>query len=109
MNDNANHDPIDRAIPGEGHFALMGRDPLSPGFVRLYAIVRENGPDCDAKARGMLEAILLANRGRAPKPHKDRQHAWSARTIADQLEHWYRDNMTSKPVSAKLNSGPENV
>ncbi len=98
------HDPLPRQLPTEPHFALMGRDSLSPGFARLYAIVRETGPDHRAKARAMLEAILLANDARDPRPHKDKDHAWSARAKADELEHWYMLNMQAKPQSGKLNS-----
>ncbi len=100
------HDPIDRQLDGEPRFPLMGRDPLAPGFARLYAIVRENGPACKARAHAALDAILLANDARPPRPHKDKEHAWSARAKADEMQQWYIQNMEAKPQSGKLNSTP---
>lgn len=97
------HDPLPRQLDTEPHFALMGRDVLSPGFARLYAIVRETGPDHRAKAHAMLDALLLSNDGRDPRPHKDKQHAWSARAKADEMEIWHRLNMLAKPQSGKVN------
>ncbi len=101
------HDPLSRALPTEPHFVLLARDHLSPGFARLYAIVRERGPDAKAKAHAILDTILISNAAKDPRPHKDKQHAWSARAKADEMAEWHRLNMLAKPQSGKVNTGTE--
>lgn len=90
MNDNANHDPIDRQIAGEPRFVLLARDPLAAGFARLYAVMRERNYD---RAGPILEAVIRAHRAIPPAPHKDTSHAWSARSTADAMEMWRIQNM----------------
>lgn len=102
MNSNTNHDPLDREMPGEGHIAGMGRDVLAPGWARLYAIVRESGPDYQARARAALERWMATNESRQKNPQKDQEHAWSARAIADQMEAWYNANIRGKPPINRL-------
>lgn len=93
----ATHDPIDRALPGEPRLSLMARDVLSPGFDRLYAIIRESGPEHKAAARQLLERIFLTNDSRPKNPGKDREHAWSARRIADESEAFYNKYIRGEP------------
>lgn len=105
MNDQ--HDPMPRKLDEEPYFSLMARDQRSPAFARLYAIVRERGPDVAAKAHAAVDALLAANAGIHPNPQKDKEHAWSARAKADEMAQWFRLNMQAKPQTGRVNAGAE--
>ncbi len=97
-------DPLDTQMDGEPRFALLGRDPLAPGLVRLYADLREGkyehcGP--------LLEAIIRKARARNPVPHKDSKHAWSARAIAGEMETFFMLNMRGEVPINRVNLADE--
>ena len=96
------HDPIDRAMEGEPHFALMGRDPIAPGLVRLYAHLREGKYD---QVHGLLDVVIARAKTRAPHPQKDTQHAWSARRIAGEMEEFHRQHMRGEEPVSRVNLG----
>lgn len=97
------HDPLDRQLEGEPRFALMGRDVLSPPLVRLYAAIVEGRYD---RAEGLLHVIVRTAKEKAPRPHKDSSHAWSARNVADAMETWHRLNMTGADPQGRINVVP---
>lgn len=94
------HDPLDRQLEGEPHFALMGRDALAAPFVRLYAAVVEGRYD---RANGLLTRILDVAKSRAQRPHKDTDHAWSARRVADEMEQWFTLHMKGEQPKQRVN------
>lgn len=102
MSEKPEHDPIDRALPGEPRLPLMGRDVLSPGFDRLYAIVRESAPSYKDRAREALERVFLTNDSRQKNPGKDKEHAWSARKIADESEQFYAKHIAGAPPKNRI-------
>ena len=102
MNDNPNpHDPIERQLDGEDRFPLMGRDLLSPGLIRLYAAGLEDASD--EKLLGIFHAWVRKVRSRPKRPHKDKQHAWSARALADKMEFWFAQNMRGDDPINRVN------
>lgn len=95
--------PLDTLMPGEKFLPLMGRDVGMPGFSRLYAAWREGKYD---RMPGIMEALIRAGQARAKHPHKDSQHAWSARKLADEMEIWYRQHMAAEGAPQRLDTAP---
>jgi hypothetical protein len=97
-------DPLPTLQPGEKHFALLGRDQLSPPFLRLYAAVIEGRYD---RAQGIFNSIITAGMTRMPRPHKDKQHAASARKLADEMEMWRLATLRPLQTPQRINTAPE--
>lgn len=97
----SDHDPLDRELPGERHFALMARDPAAPSFVRAYAYWRERKFE---QAYAVLRAEEPRTRSRGRAPHKDAQHAASARQIADYMDLWRIENMKGEEIGGLVSS-----
>jgi hypothetical protein len=59
------------------------------------------------RARGLLEVILRTAKTRTQRPHKDTEHAWSARRVADQMEEWFTLNMKGEAPKNRINTLPQ--
>lgn len=81
------HDPLPREMPGEPHFALLGRDPIAPFIVRLYGAIRERKID---KAQDVFRNLCKAVPEFPFHPMSDPEHARSASGVADAMELWLR-------------------
>lgn len=98
------HDPLDRQLEGEPHFALLARDPLAPPFVRLYAAVVAGEYH---RAPDLLQMILRTAKTRPQRPHKDVAHKWSAVHVAQKMELWAIQHLKGAPPQNRINTGPD--
>lgn len=74
-----------KAEPGEPKFTLIGRDPLAPGLVRLWAALRD-GDVVDA-AECFSDLVSNMSEAKYPREH-DAEKILNARKIAFELEKW---------------------
>lgn len=96
-------DPLSTQMDKEPRFPLMGRDPLAPGLVRLYADIREGKYEhCAA----LLDVVIRKARTRTVHPTKDAKHAWSARAIAGEMEDFYNESMRGEMPEGRVNDEP---
>ena len=98
------HDPLSRILPDEPHLILLARDFRSPHLSLMYAAIRERRFD---HARQILDRLEAVSRAQPPQPHKDKEHAWSARAVAQQMDQWRLENMRAEPPAGRVNTAPE--
>lgn len=95
------HDPLPRKLPEEPHLTLLARDWRSPGLGRVYAAIREGRW---AHAHQILET-MEGEAGKYPRePHKDKEHAWSARAKADEMQTWFVLNREAEGARNRVNT-----
>lgn len=75
-----------------------------PHVCRIYAAIREGKW---AHAKEILAAMEGRAGAHAREPHKDSQHAWSARKVAGQMEEWFIHNREAPGAKNRVNTGPE--
>lgn len=95
------HDPVDRQLPDEPRLCLLARDFRSPSFSRMYAYAREGKFD---RAREILNALERLTKQQPPAPHKDTEHAQSARHVADLMDLWRLENMRGEDVGGRIDT-----
>lgn len=83
------HDPLARKEADEPHFVLLARDPRAAHQTRLYAALREQ----KFAAADAIYANLKKLCAKLPLHPKDRDHAWSARAVATDMDIWRYDNV----------------
>jgi hypothetical protein len=100
----AQHDPLERSLPDEPHFILLARDPLAPGMTRLWAALRQKQWD---RCPGILAAIIEHAKPIRAEAHKDRDHAQSARYVADRMADWVTVHMRAERGKGRINTSGE--
>lgn len=64
--------------------------------------------DSSPLAKAVPGAAMEGRAGaHAREPHKDSQHAWSARKVAGQMEEWFIHNREAPGAKNRVNTGPE--
>lgn len=102
----AEHDPLDRAMPEEPHFLLLARDFRSPAMTRIYAATREGKWN---QAHAVLHALEALAKQQTPAPHKDFEHATSAKAIANNMELWRMEHMQGENTGNRVNTTLDEV
>lgn len=101
MIDQEPHDPLNRQLPTEPHLVLLARDWRSPALARMYAAIREGRWQ---HAHEILSVMEGQAGGFPREPHKDKEHAWSARAKADEMAQWFIHNREAQGARNRVDA-----